>query len=336
MKCDQKNRGKQDGCKGAGAPGRLLVLTEAKNPVALARYAYANGTLRTVLRLALAFALAVTPLRGSDISQPEPRLVDLNVVAVDSHGQPVTDLSSDDFEITDGGKQQKIAFFHHSNRAQWQTSTLAHNELSNRSGATIPYATVILFDLMNEGFGTRGYAANQIVHALENLESADYLYLYFLTLDGRLLAVHGFASEQPQQPTQGPWTRQIKSVLDDSMRTLSQQRPVDVDVAGRVEITFRALENLAQQLSRVPGRKNIVWVTDGVPIALGPERSDTGDLVDFRPEIRKLGEALDRSGVAIYPARQVIYGGPRWYRGTLRDGANRRRRDRYRKQDTLE
>ena len=44
---------------------------------------------------------------------------------------------------------------------------------------------------MNEGFGTRGYALNQIVHSLENLESADYLYLYILTVDGRLYAVHG-------------------------------------------------------------------------------------------------------------------------------------------------
>ena len=239
------------------------------------------------------------------ISQPEPRLVDLNVVAVDSHGQPVTDLSSDDFEITDGGKQQKIAFFHHSNRAQWQTSTLAHNELSNRSGATIPYATVILFDLMNEGFGTRGYAAKpnrsragepgigRLPVSVFLDQSWTVACLRFTVL---LPSNHSSQHKGPGPARSSPFST-IRCV------PCRKRRPVDVDVAGRVEITFRALEKLAQQLSRVPGRKNIVWVTDGVPIALGPERSDTGDLVDFRPEIRKLGE---RSIVPEWPSIRLV------------------------------
>ena len=63
------------------------------------------------------------------------------------------------------------------------------------------------------------------------------------------------------------------------------------------------------QLSRVPGpQKHRLGYNDGVPIALGPQRSDTGDFVDFTPQLRILSDMLDRSGVAIYPARQVIFG----------------------------
>jgi len=70
------------------------------------------------------------------------------------------------------------------------------------------------------------------------------------------------------------------------------------------------MSSMAVELSRVPGRKNLVWVTDGVPIELGPNRSDTGDFVDFTPLLRQMSESLDRSGVAIYPVRQVMLGSP--------------------------
>ena len=270
----------------------------------------ASPKFRIILSIAIALAIVIAPLQGDDISQPEPRLVDLNVIAVDGHGQPVNDLTSDDFQVTDAGKEQKLAFFHHTDSSRWQAQSLGPNEFSNRGGPEIPYATVILFDLMNEGFDTRGYALGQIVHSLENLESADYLYLYILTVDGRLFMVHGLpdTGEEIRTANGEPWTRQIKQLMDDAMRTVTITRPVDIDVAVRVELTFQTLEALAVQLSRVSGRKNILWITDGVPMALGPACSDTGDFVDFTPQLRKLSGDLDRSGVAIYPVRQVIFG----------------------------
>jgi VWFA-related protein len=181
---------------------------------------------------------------------------------------------------------------------------------------------VILFDLMNESFSTRGVAANYIVHDLETLETADNLYLYFLTLEGRLIAVHGIPSAEGEvrQPGGTPWTRQIKPIMDDAMRAASRVRPADIDVAVRVQLTYAMLDALAVQLSRVPGRKNVVWITDGVPIALGPGRSDTGDFVDFTLPMRKLSEGLDRSGVAIYPVWQVLLGSPDNIGGSTGDG----------------
>ena len=165
---------------------------------------------------------------------------------------------------------------------------------------------------MNESFSTRGVAANQIIHDLGALETADNLYLYFLTLDGRLIAVHGIPTEEGQAspPKGAPWTRQIKPIMDDAMRTVNRVRPAEIDVAVRVQLTYAALDGLAVQLSRLPGRKNVVWITDGVPIALGPGRSDTGDFVDFTAAMRRLSEGLDRSGTAIYPVRQVLLGSP--------------------------
>ena len=125
-------------------------------------------------------------------------MVDLNVIPLNSHGQPVTDLKRDEFAITDNGKPQTIAFFRHRNGALGTAPMFAPHEFSNRSGANVPHATLILFDLLNERFGTRGATANELIHSLESLESADNVYLCCLTLDGRLFPVHGLPGPEDE------------------------------------------------------------------------------------------------------------------------------------------
>jgi VWFA-related protein len=263
------------------------------------------------VRTSFALLLVLAPLCGGDPPPPETRLIDLNVIAMDSHGQPVTDLSQDDFKITDAGKPQQIVFFRHYDSKLISAPPASPNEFSNRRGGNIARATVIFFDLLNEAFATRGTAASQLVKYLQSMEKPDYLFLYLLTVDGRLYAVHGVPdASTPDASSQEPWTRQIKPLLDDALREVTRVRPVDVDVAVRVQLTFRELEELGVELSRIPGRKNIVWITDGVPVVLGPVRSDTGDFVDFTPLIRALSDAMDRSGISLYPVRQVMLGSP--------------------------
>lgn len=249
-------------------------------------------------------------------------MVDLNVVALDSQGQAMTDLTSDEFRVSDNGKPQTIAFFRHRDSHPGQVPVLAPHEFSNRGPANVPRATLLLFDLMNETFGTRGASENQLVHELGSLESADFVYLYLLTLDGRLYPVHGLPGPgtEPVLPGAVPWTRQIKPLLANALRAVLQVRPVDIDVAVRVQLTLRALDAAAADLSRVPGYKSIVWITDGVPVELGPRRSDTGDWVDFTPLIRPMSAAFDRSGVAIYPVRMVMLGSPDNVDGAAHDG----------------
>jgi hypothetical protein len=159
--------------------------------------------------------------------------VDLDVIAVDSRGQAVTDLASNDFQSTDGRKSQMIVFFHHIDSTRWRSASVGPNEYSNRTGAGIPHAPVILFDFLNEGFGSRGYAANEIISNLQALRTADYLCLYVLTADSRLFAVHGLRSteEKGQSSDKASWTRQIKSLMNEAMRAVTVLRPFDINVA---------------------------------------------------------------------------------------------------------
>ncbi len=254
--------------------------------------------------------IALNLFAGDGGPQPDTRLIDLNVVAVDSRGQPVTDLTSDDFQITDAGKPQTIVYFHHNDSRREQPLPLRPNEFSNRIAGTVPHVTLILLDLMNLRFGTQSVAANQLVRDLESMESADGLYLYLLRVDGTASPVRSFDDERATGPGGTPWTRQIKPRLDEAMKAAMRVRPPGIDVAVREQLTFAALDAMGAQLSRFPGRKNIVWITDGVPTSLGPNRSDTGDFVDFTPAIRHLSEAFDRSRIAIYPVRQNMLGSP--------------------------
>lgn len=270
---------------------------------------------RTLLLFGVAAGLipGLALLYGTDPPQEEPRMVDLNVVGLDSHGQPVNDLSKDEFKVTDNGKPETIAFFRHRDSTLSAVPKLGPNEFSNRGGSNVPHATLVLFDLLNERFGTRAYSANQLIHDLGSLESADYVYLYCVTLDGKLYPVHPLPGPETPVPPPGaaPWTRGIKPLMDQAMKVLSGVRPVDdYDITYRVEMTYRVLDGVASLLARVPGRKSLVWVTDSVPIELGPRRSDTGDFVDFTPLLRQMSEAYDRSGVSIYPVRQVMMGSP--------------------------
>jgi VWFA-related protein len=261
--------------------------------------------------LAISLVLALAAPQQAPPQQPEPKLVYLNVIAVDSHGEPVTDLTSDEFQIADARKSQKIAFFRHRDVKPAPAPSLQPNQFSNRTGSNPSHATVILFDLLNERLGTRGQAWDQLIHFLEGLETADDLYLYFLTVDGRLYTVRGFAEGGAGgQDGTGPWTRQIKPLMAAAMHDVARVRPPEIDVNLRVDLTYRALGVLALDLARFPGRKNIVWITDGIPIEISAARSDTGDWVDFTPQLRQYSEALARSGVAIYPVQQIMLGSP--------------------------
>jgi hypothetical protein len=65
-----------------------------------------------------------------------------------------------------------------------------------------------------------------------------------------------------------------------------------------VQSTYAALEILAGRLAPLPGRKNILWITFGVPCALDTEN---GQRWDCRPNLNKVAAKLDQADVAVNP-----------------------------------
>lgn len=234
------------------------------------------------------------------------RPVTLTVVAVDNRGEPVGDLAAADLQVQENGKPQQIAWMRHIDTRSRRPSPLGPNEFSNRSPRDAGHATVILFDLLNEHFDARGPAWNELIHALEPLESSDGVYLYLLTMNGRLFPVHGLPRpEHPGAPAEtSPWTRQAKPLLDQAMKAVLMARPIEILIDERIRMTYLALEALAGNMAGIPGRKNILWITHGVPISLSP-RVTGADWIDYTPYLRQLSEKLERANVSIYPVQQI-------------------------------
>lgn len=256
-----------------------------------------------VMVLVVAATLAAQKKKQQDEAH-SPRLVKLNVSAIDASGARPGDLTAGDFAVTDNGKPQKIVNFQRNDNKPKQLKILGSHEFSNQTGTAVPHATLILFDLLNDRIGAKGYAWSEITKTLQTLEASEYLYLYLLSSDARFYAVRGLPDEEAPsaQGDDGAWTRDIKTKLDAAMNKASRVRPIDMtDVNVRVMATFNALEAISTRLAAIPGRKNLVWITRGIPITIGPQRSYTGSLVDLSEPVQTLATALERSEIAVYP-----------------------------------
>jgi len=106
-------------------------------------------------------------------------LVQINLVVHDKKGQPVADLTRDDFVLVDQGQPQKISIFSvDSGRplpapgraAAAKPAALPPNYFSNRlerPSGTPSSATVILFDGLNTRFEDQACARSELVKFLQ-------------------------------------------------------------------------------------------------------------------------------------------------------------------------
>lgn len=282
-------------------------------------------------------AHAQSPAAASDASTntpPNTKDVILNVTALDAKGHPVTDLTSADFQIFDDGKLQHIASFKAS--------------AAQSDAETPPATTLILFDLLNSIPAHRGYLSNQIIRALETVETGDSVYFYLLTNHGDLYPVHALPTpqgktpasrasdaEEDRKPASTPWTRQIHPLLDEAIQKVYGLRPMDDKDRGiRSAVTFRTLSELGRQLTEIPGSKTIVWISAGAPnwllypygcqdivfaegsrlYAAGKCSSDCAKwqggskCVDYMPFLQHFSAQLDRTGAIMYNVEDTAEG----------------------------
>jgi VWFA-related protein len=292
----------------------------------------------------LAMPLASRPARQEKPSTPAKgeqtppalrvttRLVQINVIAQRGEGKPISDLTVDDFAIFDKGQPQRISTF-----SKETTHTLVNatgtpppptNWYSNRleEKAGVPTAiTVILLDGLNTRFTDMAYARQQIIKFLSQLQPQDRVALYSLT--NRLTVLHDFTSdattllaalkrhrtrdsEQLQASEQD-----VSNTGDDLMDQFlneANQRMANFYTVNRALTTTGALEAIAEHVGRLPGRKNLIWVSGSFPFNIGmDDMSQPRNLQDarsFSDELERAARALNDANLAIYPvdARGLI------------------------------
>jgi VWFA-related protein len=238
-------------------------------------------------------------LLAASAGAADARFVNVNAIATDSHGQPVADLTPADFQVSDNGKPQEIAFFRLTPVKAPPLAALQPREFSNRNGAAFPHTTVILFDLLNSQMTDRGFSSAEIARNLQGLESSDTLYFYLLTKDARLAPVHGLPDgPSDAKPESTPWTRKIKPLLDEALQKVNRLRAGDGVVDTTVHQTYAALNQVVSTLALMPGRNSLIWISHGVPVSM---RLVSGaDEVKYTPLLKQFTTGCERARTTVY------------------------------------
>jgi VWFA-related protein len=237
------------------------------------------------------------------------RLVVLDVVAVDGKGEPIADLKADDFTVLEDGKPQTVRefSFHHPAAATGATTrVLAPNVISNAPQfSSNSCLNVILLDAINTDFSSHAYAQDMLVKYLDTNPAIQPTAVF--ALEGKLAMLHDFTTD----------TKALREVVAHFVPRGPEHIP-DVYTAASPfstrgsfkagpharEITARSMLFLAGALSGYPGRKNLIWLSEGFPINLFPELT-AGDQVmvveDYSPLAERIADALMNAQVALYP-----------------------------------
>jgi VWFA-related protein len=260
------------------------------------------------------------------------RLVQVNVIAQDKNGQPVTGLTKDDFTLFDQGQEQKINFFaEQSNHVLPVTANPTSpaavmpppNTFSNRfeqKVGTPTSVTVILLDTRNTHSQDMAYARKQVAKFLGQIQPQDRVALY--SLSSKLYILHDFTEDATsllQALDRDPNREDFKisasepeasdtgdAILDAAVDR-SNARIAQFYMNDRVEQTALAIKIIADHLQGLPGRKNLIWVSAAFPIdVLGGELPM--DHVSYTSQIEDTARSLSNANVAIYPvdARGLI------------------------------
>jgi len=262
------------------------------------------------------------------------RLVQVNVIAQNSDDKPVMGLVKEDFEVFDQGRPQTIAFFSMQQNTLASTeqaavapvpvpegSHLFSNRLEERTGVP-PNVTVILLDSLNTRGADMPYARRQIEKFVQQqLQPQDRVALYELT-GSSLTILHDFTTDatellnalakdantedfragasEPEAPDTGD------AVLDASLSAFNGRMALFY-MNSRVEKTATALKVIADHISGLPGRKNLIWVSASFPISIiGGELPL--DYTVYSSQIEDAARSLNDANIAIYPvdARGLI------------------------------
>jgi VWFA-related protein len=228
------------------------------------------------------------------------RLVALDVVVTDAAGKPVTDLKPEEMVVEENGKPQKMAAFELVRGSSGDLDTLPETIYSNRPEFLGPRGgyTILLIDALNTPFQNMAYGREQLLkYAAKQTQPGHRIAVYALdtslhklqsfTDDPQLLAHAIQRSAQSSQATVTPTAGTAPTVNPGAMAlgrvegggggaanlvaTLSafQTRGIaSYNEQVRVAATKAALMALARMMLGMPGRKNLVWLTAGIPITM--------------------------------------------------------------------
>ncbi len=295
----------------------------------------------STLLLVAALAIIAPALSGQQATEKNTlkvntRLITVDVVATDSHGNPVRGLTENDFKVYgDHGAPQSIARFEfvdaRARRAAGSSiSPSAPGVFSNQGPNNAQIApTVILLDALNTETIHRMQIRRDMILFLQKLPKDTPVAVLLLghtvhvvqsfTTDPAILraAIERIAIGGPADNEKYP-----QYDADSASNTVLQSDPQtpasvvqglqDFEKANymemtqqRVEETADAMRAIAKFLGGYPGRKNVIWFSEAFPIWIEPNSDFGSDPFmgsgSFDSAVQAAAASLMDAGVAVYP-----------------------------------
>ncbi|HKW16546.1 MAG TPA: VWA domain-containing protein [Terriglobales bacterium] len=298
----------------------------------------------------LGCALAQTPQTTAAASQvpsnspPTPtfhtstRMVTLEVVARDHHGQPVQGLTADDFRVIEQISKheehtQKIAAFRAvsvaeiaaRDKGRVQLPPGVYTNLVTMDKHPVP-PTILLIDGLNTDRVSQAQVHRQMIRMLASIPSDMPVSVFLLgrnlkliqkfTTDPELLktALQKAQTVESNQSTEvepqddpdalSASAETMEHFPPDSLNAMEQfEREVyATQMDQRVLITLDALRAISRYASGYPGRKNLLWISSSFPVSIDPDVSlGFAGLRNYIDQMSDLGGEFAESKIAIYP-----------------------------------
>jgi len=236
------------------------------------------------------------------------RLVVVDVVATDEKGSPVKDLKAEDFVVKENDEPQKVVdfSFHQPGGVKVASHQPAPNVFSNEplySGNSS--LNVILLDAINTDFSNHAYAQDMLVKYLGTNPTLQPTAVYALENNLRLL--HDFSTDPAVLRDAITHYRGIGVAHLPTVEAAASpftQRGTFRNVSQGRSAAFRGMIFLAQTLAGYPGRKNLIWISEGFPLSLYPDSVMSPEIMqieDYSPIVEKIADELMGAQVALYP-----------------------------------
>jgi VWFA-related protein len=209
------------------------------------------------------------------------RLVVVDVVATDSRGQVIADLKADDLKLLEDGKTQRISSFtfHPPGKVEVVSSgPLPINVVTNAPAFQASSLNVMLLDTLNGDFGEMAYIKDQLLKYLSKAQLTHPVALF--AMENHLVMLHDFTTDAtalksvvdkfkpPARPLNGETAQSRASAFTTFGNFHTNERDI--------ETTLNQLNALAKTLAGYPGRKNLIWLSEGFPINLFPDITARG------------------------------------------------------------
>jgi len=234
---------------------------------------------------------APQPAQTSSL-QVTTHLVVLDVVVTDKQGNPVTDLSKDDFKITEEQEPQIIKSFERPSAHALPPGNLVHStaDLSKISDAPV---NILVLDELNTRVEDDAFSRFSLQKFLKAQPQTMPPTTLLAANDKSFMVLQDYTQDRgfleaalKRDPVQYPWR-------------MSRNGGAEPDAILRLAQSLQVLQSISQAAAGTSGRKSVIWVGKGFP-SVDLTALDDVSAKHLQDAVKRCTDIMLKSRVTLY------------------------------------